>query len=134
MSATRFNVECDLARYALAFPAGAFDAWEFGEVFQGHVTTDILAASLAAVVVYGAKPRDEQTSGTLIRLATVALRDADAWTTAWHDELDWYAAVWGPREVAWAVNEGFAGFGGFDSRLWQDALKQFFPFVQAEAA
>lgn len=133
MTPTRFSIECDLARYALGLPAGAVEAWECGEILQGHVTTDTLAASLAAAVVYVGKPADKQTELTLCRLARAALIDADAWTDSLHDEADWYSPVWGPLEVASAVGAGFIGFGGFDERMWLGALEAFFPFARSEA-
>ncbi len=126
MTPTRFTIECDVARYALAFPAGAVEAWNTGEIFQDRVTSDVLAASLAACVVFIAKPAPEQTEATLLRLSRLALRDVDAWTDGRSDELDWYSPVWGPREVVWAVGEGFAGFGGFDHRKWSDSLMEYF--------
>lgn len=126
MIPTRFTIERDVARYALAFPAGAVEAWDTGEIFQDRVTSDVLAASLAACVVFIAKPLAEQAEMTLLRLTKAALQDVDAWTSSWSDELDWYSPVWGPREVAWAVGEGFAGFGGFDHRKWSDSLMEFF--------
>lgn len=134
MTPTQFTIECDVARYALAFPAGAVEAWNTGEIFQDRVTSDVLAASLAACVVFIAKPALEQTEPTLLRLAKAALLDADAWTGNWSDGLDWYSPVWGPREVAWAVGEGFVRFGGFDTSLWFAALRAFFPFARSEVA
>lgn len=134
MNPTRFTVECDLARYALSYPEGAFEAWNTGEIFQGHATTDILAAALAAAVIFQAKPREQRTPETLYRLSRNALRIADAWTDSWHPEIDWHSPVWGPREIAWAVNDGVIGWGGFDTRQWIDALAAFFPFVKTEAA
>ncbi len=133
MKPTRYTVERDVARFALAVPEAAVEAWNTGEIFQGHVTDDVLAASLAACVVFISKPQSDHTETNLIRLMTAALRDADAWHNHRSDELDWYAATWGPREVGWAVSEGFIGFGGFDQRLWLSALQAFFPYAREAA-
>lgn len=134
MIRTRFTIERDVARYALAVPSQAVEAWNTNEIFQGHVTDDVTCACLAACVVFIGKPAAQRDERTLVRLTAKALQMADAWTNAWSEELDWYGPVWGRREVSHAVAEGFIGWGGFDVNLWLSACREFFPIVRAEVA
>lgn len=129
MTRTRFTIERDVARYALAVPSQTFEAWNTEEIFQGNVSDDVLAAALASCVRFIERPTREKTEPMLCTLMRMALQQADAWSDVWNDELSWYGPVWGPREVSWAARESFIGFGGFDVRLWENAISEFFPFV-----